>query len=110
MAKQYNKNRRPIQLQVGDLVLVRLSEWDKAKFPCRKLAPRWSPISKIVEVHKNGKSYGVDRPGHPIETVNVTRLLPSRNGSWKNITTDHAARRRDNTMKILRWTVLTKRK
>ena len=83
VAKQYNKNRKPIQLQVGDLVLVRLSEWDKAKFPCRKLALRWSPISKIVEVHKNGKSYGVDRPGHQIETVNVSRLLPVNTDSWR---------------------------
>ncbi len=98
VAKQYNKNRRPIQLQIGDLVLVRLSEWDKTKFPCRKLAPRWSPISKIVQVHKNGKSYGVDRPGHPIETVNISRLLPVDADVWRNNNTGYAKEGRNNTI------------
>ncbi len=96
VAKQYNKNRRPIKLQIGDLVLVRLSEWDKTKFPCRKLAPRWSPISKIVEVHKNGKSYGVDRPDHPIETVNISRLLPVDADAWRTNNTGYTKEGRNN--------------
>ena len=66
------------KIAVGDQVLVRLTDAERAQFPIRKLAPRWSEPSVVREVLTNGKTFRIERNGDLI-TVNrerLTRLPP----------------------------------
>ena len=80
--RQYDKQRRTIDLKVGDLVLVRLSDYERAKYPCRKLAPRWSDVAEVVKCLTNGVTYEVRRGDEPPEAVHVSRLLPLKSDVW----------------------------
>lgn len=44
------------RVEVGDQVLVRLTEVERNLYPIRKLAPRWSKPSVVREVLTNGKT------------------------------------------------------
>ena len=76
MKQRFDKNRKNFKLTEGSLVLVRLSDFERSQFVCRKLAPRWSSPAKVVGVKSNGVTYDVERVGHNVEAVHVSRLLP----------------------------------
>lgn len=82
MKKSYDAQRKGIELEIGDQVLVRLPEHERAVFPCRKLAPRWSDVSQIVDYTMSPNTFRVLRPGKNPEEVNISRLLPLRRDVW----------------------------
>ena len=84
----YDKHRREVRLKPGDLVLVRLSDYERKAFPCLKLAPRWSEIQTVEKQLSNGVTYRVRRPDGRTESVHVSRLLPLRDPVWNNVTPD----------------------
>lgn len=71
-----------MSLNVGDKVLVSLTDKQRAKYPVRKLAPRWSPAAEITKVLSNGKTYVVRTQEGAEQTVHVTRLLPLTGTLW----------------------------
>jgi Chromo (CHRromatin Organisation MOdifier) domain len=58
-----------------------MSDYDRKKFPCSKLAPRWSDPCEVVKVLKNGVTYVVRRDENE-ESVHVSRLLPLSSQFW----------------------------
>ena len=80
--RRYDKHRREVTLKPGDLVLVRLSEYERRAFPCRKLAPRWSEMQTIEKQLSNGVTYRVTNAKGRTESVHVSRLLPLRDPVW----------------------------
>ena len=76
MKARFDRNRKELKLEVGDSVLVRLSDYERRQFPCIKLAPRWSAPAKVVGAKSNGVTYDVKRSAGGIEAVHITRLLP----------------------------------
>ena len=73
--RRYDASRKEIQLRAGDWVCVRLSEYERNKFPSLKLAPVWSEPCQIVDRLPNNVTYRV-KLGGETEVVHVTRLLP----------------------------------
>ena len=76
--RRYDKHRRPIELTKGDWVLVRLSKHEREKFPCLKLAPRWSRPAQIIRVLSSANTFVLSYAHEPAaeHTVNLHRLLP----------------------------------
>lgn len=74
---KYDKDRKDVRYQVGDLVHVKLSFHELQDFPSSKLAPKWSEPERIVKVLDNGSTFDV---GHLLtgETrrVHALRLKP----------------------------------
>ena len=83
--RQYDKHRRDVQLKPGDLVLVRLSDYERKAYPCLKLAPRWSEIQTVEKQLSNGVTYRVTRADGKTESVHVSRLLPLRDPVWNGV-------------------------
>ena len=83
MKARYDRNRSPVDLKPGDFVLVRLSDYERNKFPCRKLAPRWSEPREVVKVLTNKATYVVKSANGSTESVNIVRLLPLTNPQWE---------------------------
>jgi hypothetical protein len=82
LKKRYDAKRRDIQLQVGTSVLVRLSDYERNQFECRKLAPRWSEPAEVIACLSNHKTYRVKHKDGQEVTVNVARILPIGPGLW----------------------------
>jgi len=82
LKKRYDAKRRDIQLQVGTTVLVRLSDYERNQFECRKLAPRWSEPAEVIACLSNHKTYRVRHKDGQEMTVNVARILPIGPGLW----------------------------
>jgi len=78
MNRQYDKGRIDIKRRVGDLVLVSLTDAERAKFVSRKLAPRWSRPVKVTKILKNGVTYEVQKKDGTRAKLHITRLLPLR--------------------------------
>lgn len=72
MSKRYKPDTKKIE--IGDKVLIRLTDAERDKFPIRKLAPRWSEPSIVRGVLCNGKTFQVEREGTMI-VVNRERLI-----------------------------------
>ena len=72
MARRYKVDTSPIE--VGDRVLIRLTDAERSRFPIRKLAPRWSDPYPVVAVLTNGKTFQVQGESSLI-TVNRERVL-----------------------------------
>ena len=83
--RRYDKQRREVNLRPGDLVLVRLSEYERRAFPCLKLAPRWSDIQTVEKKLSNGVTYRVTSANGRTESVHVSRLLPLRDPVWATV-------------------------
>ena len=83
--RQYDKHRRDVQLKPGDLVLVRLSDYERKAFPCLKLAPRWSEIQTVEKQLSNGVTYRITRTDGRTESVHVSRLLPLQDPVWNSV-------------------------
>jgi hypothetical protein len=81
MRRKYDE-RPDVKLIPGDRVLVRLSEFERSQYRCRKLAPRWSEPAEVESVLSNGKTYRVRRADGVIEVVNVQRLFPVPKETW----------------------------
>ena len=79
--KSYDKNHREVKIKVGDLVLVRLSDYERQKFPVLKIAPRWSNPCAITKILQNGVTFYVGRESGP-EAVHASRLLPLKGEHW----------------------------
>ena len=62
------------KIQVGDKVLIRLTEWERNQFPIRKLAPHWSNPATVEEVLTNSKTFKVRKEDGEVATVNFERL------------------------------------
>ena len=82
LKRRYDAKRREITLPIGSTVLIRLSDYERSKFPCRKLAPRWSDPAEVIGILSNGKTYKLRRTNGEVETVNVSRLLPLGPEMW----------------------------
>ena len=76
MKERFDRTRKNVRLEIGSWVLVRLSDYERNLFPCRKLAPRWSSPCQIVNIKSNGVTYDVRRRNNAIEAVHITRILP----------------------------------
>ena len=72
MNRKYKQDTKPIA--AGDKVLIRLPEWERNRFPVRKMAPRWSEAVVVEETMPNGKTFRVRRNG-TLVTVNRERLV-----------------------------------
>ena len=59
LKRLYDVKRRDLQLPVGTSVLIRLSDYERNKFDCRKLAPRWSEPAEVIACLSNHKTYRV---------------------------------------------------
>lgn len=84
MAKQYNKSSRAKDVNVGDYVLVRLSDYEiQQHWQMKKLAPRWSAPLKVLEVAKDKSWCKVEGDKSGIEKrVNTNRVLPMGQDTW----------------------------
>jgi hypothetical protein len=82
MKAYYDKRHSDIVMNPGDLVLIRLSDHEKAKYGSSKLAPRWSRPAKILRRLKNGVTYEVQRANELKESVHVSRLLSLQSPVW----------------------------
>ena len=93
LKRRYDAKRRDVQLPVGTSVLIRLSDYERNKFDCRKLAPRWSEPAEVIACLSNHKTYRVRQHDGQEVTVNVARILRTskeilkrsqalRRGSW----------------------------
>jgi len=83
--ERYDRSHSEMSLAAGDRVLVRLSDFERSKFECRKLAPRWSEPVRIVRVLTNNKACVVDRGNGHQESVNASRLLPIPCELWDEV-------------------------
>ena len=86
LKRRFDARRRDISLPIDSTVLVRLTDYERAKFSCRKLAPRWSEPAVVLRVLGSGKVYEIRRADGKVENVNVARLLPLAADVW----TSHA--------------------
>lgn len=75
MKERFDRGRKPVDLQEGDWVCVRLSDYERSLFPSMKLAPRWSEPCRVAKALSNGVTYEVERKGGR-ESQHITRLLP----------------------------------
>lgn len=82
MKERYDRSRKELKIKPGELVLVSLTPNERAKFESRKLAPRWSRPAKVVKRLSNGVTFEVEKEDGTRLTVNGTRLLPLKAGSW----------------------------
>ena len=82
MKRQFDKHRRDVCLNVGDYVLVALTDLERRKFRVPKLAPRWSRPLKISKVLTNGVTYEVEKDTGGKVTVHVSRMLPLSAAVW----------------------------
>lgn len=82
MKQQFDRNRKDVSLVAGDLVLICLTEKERAKFTVRKLAPRWSSPAEIVNVITNRVTYTVKTAAGETRVVHISQLLPLRASSW----------------------------
>ena len=82
LKRRYDAKRRDVQLEVGTSVLVRLSDYERSKFDCHKLAPRWSEPAEVIACLSNHKTYRVRHNDGQEMTVNVARILPIGPGLW----------------------------
>lgn len=82
MKKAYDKKAREKTIEVGDWVLVRLSDYERVQFPCPKLAPRWSEPRTVKEVANDNSTYVVQDRSGQVERVNGNRLLPLSQETW----------------------------
>lgn len=86
MKSRYDESRKDILLGPGAQVLVRLSEYERNQFPCKKLAPRWSSPAKVLKQLPDGASYQILLGNKQIQTVNIARLLPLSDPLWSEPT------------------------
>ena len=84
MKSQYDKNRKDIKLKEGSYVLIQLTDAERAKFPIRKLAPKWSKPATIKHVLSNGVTYAVETPDGKVRKVHCSRLLPLEVQHWSS--------------------------
>ena len=82
LKRRFDARRREISLPIDSTVLVRLTDYERAKFSCRKLAPRWSDPAVVLRALSSGKVYEIRRAGGKVENINVARLLPLTAGIW----------------------------
>lgn len=82
MKRRFDK-RKDVVLEVGDRVLVRLSDYERQQEHAGKLAMRWSLPATVVERRANKKTYVVRRHDGREEVVNLERLLPVRGDVWE---------------------------
>ena len=82
LKRRYDARRRDIALPIDSTVLVRLTDYERAKFSCRKLAPRWSDPAVVLRALSCGKVYEIRRAGGKVENINIARLLPLTAGIW----------------------------
>lgn len=80
--QNFDKRRRDIHLDIGTSVLVKLTEAERAQYPCRKLAPRWSAPMKVTSCLSNGVTYNVDDDKGRTKVVHVSRMLPLPAEAW----------------------------
>lgn len=80
--QRYDAKRTAIKLNEGDLVLVRLSDRERAAADCPKLGPRWSKPARISNRLSNEKTYEVEFGDGQREIVNIHRLLPVTADAW----------------------------
>jgi hypothetical protein len=76
MKARFDRGRRERTWTAGELVLVRLSDRERARFPCPKLAPRWSDPRQVLEGGTGPTLLVADGRGGG-ERVNVHRVLPA---------------------------------
>lgn len=55
---------------------MRLSDYERSRYECIKLAPRWSEPRRITTVLENGVTYDVSDSDGGTTRVHVSRLLP----------------------------------
>jgi transposase InsO family protein len=82
MKRQYDKKSRPKEYEKGAWVLVRLSDYERDKYPSVKLAPRWSEPRRVKEVSSDGSNCLVEGRDGRAERVNINRLLPLSQDTW----------------------------
>lgn len=82
MKRQYDKKSRRKEVEEGTWVLVRLSDYEREKFPSVKLAPRWSEPRRVKEVSKDRSTCLVEGRDGRAERVNTNRLLPLSQDTW----------------------------
>lgn len=79
---RYRKSRRDFRLNVGDRVLIALTDSERGKFPIRKLAPRWSPPATVTGVCSNGVTYQLQTFDNKQRIIHISRLLPIDGTLW----------------------------
>jgi hypothetical protein len=82
MKRQYDKRHRDIELPTGSYVLRLLTDKERAKFPVKKLAPRWSEPLRVLTKLTNGVTYNVQGASGPAHTCHVSHLLPLDQRPW----------------------------
>ena len=82
MKRRFDKSRAEMKLQPGSKVLIALTDRERAKFPVRKLAPRWSDVATVVRELSNGVTYELTRADGKKATVQISRLLPLDGTLW----------------------------
>lgn len=82
MKRRFDKSRIEMKLKPGDKVLILLTDKERAKYPVRKLAPRWSHPADIVTELTNGVTYVVRTAEKKEITVHVSHLLPITGTLW----------------------------
>lgn len=83
MKARYDRFHHDVQLKLGDRILVRLTDQERAGYPCKKLAPRWSGVHVVESCLSNGKTYIVkDVRSDELKTVNLDNLLPIAQTTW----------------------------
>ena len=82
MKRQYDKKAKERPLEVDAWVLVKCSDYERDKYPSRKLAPKWSEPTVVVEVSEDKATCVVRRKDGRTERVNVNRLLPLGQDTW----------------------------
>jgi len=83
MRRQYDKSAKEKDVNIGDWVLIRLSDYERDKYPSVKLAPRWSEPQRVVELAKDKAWCKVaGYKSGATEHVNVNRVLPMGKDAW----------------------------
>lgn len=80
MKTAFDKTRKDVQLDEGAWVVVQLSDYERNKAECRKLAPRWSDPCQVVSRLSNGVTYHVRREDGKVEAVHISKMLPLSRG------------------------------
>lgn len=82
MKRQYDKKSKEFPIEVDSWVLVKLSDYERDKYPSRKLSPKWSGPRRVTEVSEDSSTCVVRRRDGEAERVNRNRLLPLGQDTW----------------------------